>query len=391
MPVASSYPIFRAPGNIWTTRLPANAPLATDSADVVARLTRQMTYGTSVNGAEPLARYTGQWYHFIGRDWLRIWPSIPASTSAKRVLWINQAGNPVDPESKNRNFPLQSWIDAVPVPDVPLDQLRSEGGGDKPLVLYQPSSDTLWEFWKLEQTNIARAADGLNYYTAANGSKYRADYTARYAGRITPASQSNGVYPLTTGSSATSLSYANGLIMVRDAIAGRIDHALTISLPVTGNVGGATWCSSPTMWVAPATRCDTHSFLRYIQQPDGTTAPPEMRPRDGIREGTLFRFPATFNPAEYAPGTDDRSVFLRMVLTAMRDYGVYVTDTSPTISINAEGTAVIKQNTIYHDVRPEQVPAWWGQDGIFGGKNNITFSIPWDKLQVVAPSDWRHW
>lgn len=374
-PATALYPIFTKPGNIWTTKLPASAPIAANSADIIARLVRQSSYGDSVNGAPPRAKYTGHWYHYIGTDWQRIWPNIPASTSTKRVLWIDKNGNPIDGNSTNTGFPLQRWIDAVPVPDVPLEQLRSRGGGDKPLVLYQKSSDTVWEFWQLEQQRISRGGDGKNYYAAPNGSVTRADYTTRYAGRLKPASQSNGVYPMTTGSSATSLPYVNGFIMIRDALAGRIDHALTITLPVTG-----TTTSGPCAFVAPATRCDSSSFLANGR---------DMRVADGIKEGTLFRLPANFNVEAHAPGNDDRSRFLRMVLTAIRDYGFYLTDTSPTLSLNAEGDAAAKLNSPYYDLRAAQTPAWWGTQGIFWGQNNITFDIPWNQMQVVQPHESR--
>ncbi|MDO5506226.1 MAG: hypothetical protein Q4F49_08065 [Pseudoxanthomonas suwonensis] len=284
-------------------------------------------------------------------DWQRIWPDIPADTPSRRVLWIDRDLNPVDPHSRNTGFPLQSWLDGVPVPDVPIDVLRSHGGGDKPLVLHQRSSESVWEFWQFEQERITRSMDGHNYYHAPDGSVTRADYTARYAGRIRPTSESNGVYPMTTGSSATSLPYINGFIMVRDAVAGKIDHALTLTLPVTGDTEAPADARCVT-FVAPATRCDTRSYL--------AAGVPDMRAADGIKEGTLFRLPADFDVEAHAPGSDARSVFLRMVLTAIRDYGLYVTDTSPTLSINAEGTRVIDLDGPYHDIRSDQIPAWWG-------------------------------
>ena len=80
-----------------------------------------------------------------------------------------------------------------------------------------------------------------------------------------------------------------------------------------------------------------------------------------------------------------------MVLTAIRDYGLYLTDTSPTLNINAEGTRVIELNTPYHDLRKDQIPAWGGKEGIFWGKNNIPFDIPWERMQVVQPHDTRQW
>lgn len=374
------YPIFRKPGNIWTTPLPANAPLDPDSAGIVARIARQVGYEKQV---PRLSKNPVDWHAFVLDDWQRIWPNIPADTPTRRVLWIDEGGQPVDPESQMQGFPLQSWIDAVPVPQLPLEQLRAEGGGDQPVVLYQQSTDTVWEFWILDQQRIARAADGHNYYTSPGGQRYRADYTTRFAGRIQNAGASEGVFPLSTGNSATSLPYVNSLIMVRDTLAGRIEHAITLTLPVTGNRSGApSPCQSSDLWVAPATRCDTYSWLA-----DGS----DRRSADGVREGTLLRLPATFDPLAYAAGADPRSMFLRMVLTAIRDYGMYVNDSGYSINLIAEGRTAIGFDTPYHDVRPSQVPAWWASDGIFHGRGNIVYDIPWSQLQVVQPHARRDW
>ena len=180
-------------------------------------------------------------------------------------------------------------------------------------------------------------------------------------------SQSLGVYPYQQGSSATSLPYAEGMIMIRDVLEGTIGHALTMVLPVTGP------------HVAPATRDDSTSDTQVNRQ------------QDEVSEGTLLRLPPSFDPAAAAPGTDDRAVFLRMVLTAIRDYGVYISDSGPCMTLNAEGSAVAAQNTPYYDITSSQVPAWWGAEGIFWGDGNVMFSIPWDQMQVVAPHDSRTW
>ena len=52
---------------------------------------------------------------------------------------------------------------------------------------------------------------------------------------------------------------------------------------------------------------------------------------------------------------------------------------------------MIELNTPYHDLRKDQIPAWWGKEGIFWGKNNIPFDIPWERMQVVQPHDTRQW
>jgi hypothetical protein len=351
------YPLFTAPGNIWTTPLGPNAPLDPNSAAIVSNLVTQINYRNHPS----IAWYIDAWYTSVGTDWQRIWDVIPADSPPKRVLWIGGDGNPVDPDSQGLGGtpPLQSWIDAVPIPDLPIDTLRSQDGG---FILYQQATDTLWELWGLRNANIVNG-----YYQAPDGSRTLADYTCAYAGRIRPASQSNGVFPLETGSSATSLPYANGLLMIRDVLAGVIDHALTLTVAVAGPP------------VAPATRGDPKSVTRVDRQ------------QDQVSYGTLFRLPPTFDPASFAPGAGDRSVLLRLVLTAIRDYGLYVADAGPCMNLNGEGRTVIDQDSPYYDLTSSAVPSWWGAEGIFWGTDNITLAIPWDQLEVVAPHSSRSW
>jgi hypothetical protein len=267
----------------------------------------------------------------------------------------------VDPDSLGIGgvSPLQPLVDAVPVPELPTSTLRADDGG---LVLVQQATDTLWEFWGFSDRNVTAGT-----YQAPDGRQVRADYTCLYAGRIRPVSGSLGVFPYGQGSSSTSLPYANGLFMFRDVVDGVIAHSLTLVVPVTG---------SP---VAPATRGNRISKTRVDRQ------------QDEIATGTLFRLPPGFDPAAAAPGDDDRSRLLRMVLTAIRDYGLYVSDAGPTMNLNAEGRTVVDASSPYYDLGAAQVPAYWGTEGLFWGENNLMLSIPWDQLQVVAPHSSRSW
>ena len=86
-------------------------------------------------------------------------------------------------------------------------------------MVWQPSSDRLWEFWEL-----AHGPSG---------------WQAGWGGAMLHASSSAGVYdseawPGATrfwGASASSLSIAGGLITFEDLQQGRIDHALSLSIP----------------------------------------------------------------------------------------------------------------------------------------------------------------
>jgi hypothetical protein len=107
----------------------------------------------------------------------------------------------------------------VPLPD----DARPAEGTDGHLALWQPSSDTYWEFFRL-----AREGDGWH---------------TQYGGRIVEASSSPGYQrerfapggellerPF-WGATATGLPLAGGLVTLEDLRRGRIDHALSFAIP----------------------------------------------------------------------------------------------------------------------------------------------------------------
>lgn len=183
---------------------------------------------------------------------------------------------------------LQQEYLNVPVPllaDMPGGWAFSRieaGGTDKALAIWQPSTDTMWEFWLF---------DGREDY----------GYFFNYGGVIHNFSQSDGTIPNTWGTRASSLWLVGGVIMIQEYLDGLIPHKLTLALPVT----------APTH-IPPATRHDSMALI-----PSGSFA-------DGVAEGAMFRFPANtvINPAWPR--------MIRMVATAIRDYGLVVTDTGGT-------------------------------------------------------------
>ena len=120
------------------------------------------------------------------------------------------------------------------------------GGTDKHLVVWQPSTDRLWEFWQLEDTSEG--------------------WQARWGGAMQNASSASGVYGPEAwpgagtgwGASASSLSIAGGLITLEDLEKGVINHALAIGIP---NVRGGVYAS-------PAQRTDGTS-TSSLSLPEG--------------------------------------------------------------------------------------------------------------------------
>ena len=121
------------------------------------------------------------------------------------------------------------------------------------MVVWQPSTDTMWEFWRAR-----RMCDGWH---------------ARYGGRMTNVSTNPGYYTDPNprwGATATSLPLLGGLMRLDELDAGRIDHALALALPeITARA--FSW---------PAQRTDGASQPRNAI-PAGHALPhrPEPRPR----------------------------------------------------------------------------------------------------------------
>ena len=156
--------------------------------------------------------------------------------------------------SRRHEPSLQAAWRAVPLP---LDA-HPAAGTDGQLVVWQPSTDRLWEFWQL-----ADAPDG---------------WQANWGGAIRDVSSSPGFYgpkawPRATGTwgaSASSLSIAGGLITLEDLELGQIDHALAMAIP---DVRAGVY----------ATPAETHR--RHVHQPAGASRGSTPTTRPNARSG----------------------------------------------------------------------------------------------------------
>jgi hypothetical protein len=234
---------FFAPSSVWNRRLPPRTPLAPDSGALVGELQRQV-------------RSAGPW---IATTRFSV-PIVRAGKRQKRVRVTLDTGYP----------PLQRDFASVPVPR----GARPAPGTDKHLVVWQPSTDTMWEFWLMQ-----RKADGWH---------------ARWGAKLRHVSRSAGINPSPTGATASGLPLVAGLMTLDELRRGRIDHALAVSLPST-RAAVAAW---------PATRTDG-------QDPRSTAIP----------EGTRFRLD---------PRLDIDRLHLPRVVRAMavaaQRYGIIVRD-----------------------------------------------------------------
>jgi hypothetical protein len=267
-----------APTSAWDAPLADDAPLVADSAELVAELRRQV------------ALPSGAWIN---------------TSSYSTPVYTVPADQPTVRVALDVGYlPLQRDFEAVPLPDT----ARPAPGSDAHLTVYQPSTDTLWEFWLLR-----RAADGWH---------------ARWGGKLTGVSQSPGYLASPLGATATSLPLLGGLMRIDELQAGRIDHALALAIP-EAQAGKVVW---------PA------------QRTDGSSAA-----ATAIPEGTRFRL----DPALDIDALALRPVAAMMAKAAQR-YGIVVRDQSGAVTFYAEdpyqfGTS--PYSALYQGLMPSQILA----------------------------------
>jgi hypothetical protein len=220
---------------------------------------------------------------------------------------------------------LQSAWSSVPLPS----DAQPAAGTDKHLVVWQPSTDRMWEFWRLEKTSEG--------------------WQASWGGAMDDVSANRGVYgpeawpsaATTWGGSASSLPVAGGLITLEDLEKGEINHALAISVPNTR------WDA----YASPAQRTDGSSTEAF-----------------SLPEGAHLRLDPSLNLASlHLPR------LTLMLAEAAQRYGIFVRDTASDLAFYAE------------DPTPTGSNPYAGSHGYFEDKSpaQLLASFPWGHLQLL--------
>jgi hypothetical protein len=176
---------------VWNTRLPAKVPLAPDSAAIVASIAQDEQ---NTNGAWGL-------------------------NTDKYSTPIFIAG---------RHTPVQTWTfsDCLDMPQLapviaaslrnvptPANLIVSRGT-DESTTIYQPSTDTYWDFWRARK-------DAGGHWSACWG------------GRIKHYSRNPGIFKNPLGASASGLPLGAFTIRISELQRGHIDHAINLVVPRT--------------------------------------------------------------------------------------------------------------------------------------------------------------
>jgi hypothetical protein len=195
---------------------------------------------------------------------------------------------------------------------------------DSPLVIYQPSTGTEWEFWQLKRLSAS-------------------SYSACWGGKLN-LSISDGVFPAPYGLSATGISYLATTITEADVDSGSIDHAIAVALPR---------CNYS---VYPAARTDCGAD-------PGQPA-----------EGQWFRFAPGATCAPSQCGTP----FAQMVFKAIQTYGMVVVDQAGAVMLEAE-----QSSDWAAEGNPGTDPIAASWDGL--QEYQVVANLPWSNLQAVDP------
>jgi hypothetical protein len=292
--------------SFWYTPIPADAPLHPNSTNLVAEFLRQKnTYYGNVN--INTVAYAFPVYVADANT-----PTVPVT------VWDCQ-----NKQHTNANL-AEQWA-AVPIPAYaePAD------GTDALMAIYQPSADSIWEFWK------ATKVDGR--------------WMACWGGRLQKASQSQGVWPKPYGDSASGLVTMGGWITPKELQRGQINHVIGIALVQPEHFTIHSW---------PATRSDGWN--------------PQHAP-NRIPEGLRFRL----DPAVEVETLPMHPVG-KIIAKAAQKYGFVVWDRAGAITLRAESSKSYTQLGL-----PDPYLA------LFNGtpRSAILNHFPWEKLRFL-PMDY---
>jgi hypothetical protein len=175
---------------------------------------------------------------------------------------------------------IADTLSSVPTP---ANMLVSKGT-DNSVAIYQPSTDTYWDFW--------RAAQDANR-----------NWSACWGGKIEHYTTNPGIFTNPLGATATGLPLGAFLIRVDELRRGHIDHAINIS----------------------TVRTRANCFSWPASRDDGNT------PGDDIPcEGQRFRLDPTFDVTTLA------SPAAQTIARAMQQYGLILTDKAGAVVTQAE-------------------------------------------------------
>jgi hypothetical protein len=248
-------------------------------------------------------------------------------------------------------------------------------GNDKSLVILQPQADgsiKLWEFWVFHPDGRKTSFDKTT--PAAAGAPGSGVYSAWYGGYLDDTRKWNGIWGKGWGMRAAGMSAFGGSITLADIQGGKITHALNVAPYITGTTAGS-------QWLAPANRWDGFDqTIGVAAVDDGGDYGRHRLPLGAYFRLDPVKWPDTAVDSwvdahpynDSFVGAMDPAV-AKMIYKAMRDYGVYLTDTAGAFTFYAESAQ--SRGTVYSV-----------SEGSFPNLGQWWHSFPWYDMQQLAPS-----
>jgi hypothetical protein len=295
---------FFGSSSFWNEPVAGDAPLDPTSAAVMAAFDAEITTEEQTND--------GPWIN---------------TTGSSRPIYTVPKGQPTVPVKLVGAVEgdLSSAWSSVPLPT----NAKPAAGSDKILIVWQPSTNRLWEFWRLEHN--------------ASG------WQAQWGGAMQSVSANPGVYGPEAwpdaktwwGASASSLSLVGGLITLEDLKLGQINHALEMAIPGV----------RASVYASPAQRTDGKS-TNPLSLPEGA----HLRLNPNLDLASLHLPHFTLELAE-----------------AAQRYGIIITDGGPNIALYAQ------------DPTPTGTNPYTGPNGYYENKypNQLLATFPWNELQLL--------
>lgn len=335
--------------SFWNQRLPNGTAIDPNSKEYVASLVKQgeeTSYGFSYQDFSASVFYA----------------SATAQTFAVQIDQPEYATNPYWKD-------LAKIMEAVPIPP----QVRPPGPfpGDNHTVIYQPSADKMWEFWKFSRFEVDGAHSGGQAEGTPAEILEKPGYHCEAGAGYQNVSKSVGIFDGTSwpgiegsrhfSATASGLPLAGGAILPAEAQRLYIPHAITVA-PIRAKI------AKTPGFRYPASKTDGESSASFA-----------------VQEGMCFRLPPGYEP----PKSMDSVI--RAVCIAIRDFGMYVHDGSANVTIKCANEATIPGAQGY------TTDPWKGPEAKFGGAGAIwnkfpsgagglAEQIPWASLEVVAES-----
>ncbi len=313
-PARSPVPRLFAASSVWNAAVRA-APLDGTSRRRVRALVAGITAEVSSG--------TGPWI---------------SDTSYSTPFYVVPKGQPrvaVKLDTGSWGAELQAaFAEGVPIPP----RATPAAGTDGHMTVYQPATDTLWEFWKAvhRQGGWHASWGGVMQHVSSDPGYYT---QAAWPG-LTGASGWNW------GSTATSLPVIAGTVRIDELRSGVIRHALAMAIPDA--------CSRVFAWPA--------------QRTDGASTAPSCLP-----EGAHLRLDPKLDLSKL-----DLPPVTRMLATAAQRYGIIVRDvTHHSVGFYAE------------DPTPTGTNPYAGPHGLYDGLRPWSFlpQFPWARLQLLRMTE----